>query len=155
MDALMHVSKLLRIFVTILLCMAVTPFPVGAMEYNATAVGEGLSWVGRAAGANRGIEVLADKFGIPLSVDDNAKLYSKPSVLLQQNEAIEFKVTILEDGLYTISFDVAAAPTLFNAPEGQLLVDGQIPSLEATNMVFPVYYKNSSDTFPLDEAIIS
>jgi ABC-type glycerol-3-phosphate transport system substrate-binding protein len=96
------------------------------------------------------VEVRADSFGLPLAEDETARLYDKASVLLRKNDSIRFKVQIEEDGLYTVSFDMAAAATLFNAPEGKLLVDGQIPASDVPSIIFPVFYKNSSDTFPLD-----
>lgn len=95
------------------------------------------------------IEIRADAFGLPLAVSEIAKLYEKPSVVLKVGDRIHFEVSIPADGQYIVSFDMMAADTFFSAPEGQLKVDGIIS--EATRrIVFPIFYKNSTDTFPQD-----
>ena len=96
------------------------------------------------------LEIRADAFGLPLSNHEMTQVYEKPSVLLQQNDTVRFTVLIEEDGLYTISFDAAALDSFINAPEGQLLVDGAFPSTDTQRLVFPLYYQNISDEFPLD-----
>ncbi len=96
------------------------------------------------------IEVRADSFGMPVSTDENASLYGKPSVLLEAGDKTRFKVKIEVEGAYTLSFDMLAAGSLFIAPEGQLLVDGSFPSEDAKSMVFPIFYQNTTNTFPLD-----
>jgi ABC-type glycerol-3-phosphate transport system substrate-binding protein len=149
----MKLIKLLRIVGAILILMTVLPFPVSAAPMGTGIYSAGrlaVSLRGEAASSGTGIEVRADSFGLPLAEDETARLYGKSSVLLKQNDSISFKVPIEADGIYTVSFDMASATTLFNAPEGNLLVDGKVPSSDAPNIVFPVYYKNSSDTFPLD-----
>ncbi len=95
-------------------------------------------------------EIRADTFGLPLASDQISGMYEKPSVLLKQNDSVKFKFTAEADGLYTVSFDMAAGESLFNAPEGQLQVDGKFPATESRRIVFPIFYKNSTDTFPLD-----
>lgn len=99
---------------------------------------------------SQAIEIRADAFGFPLSDHEITRLYTKPSVYLQQNDAVRFTALIEEEGLYTISFDMAAPDSFITAPEGQLLVDGAFPSNDARRIVFPIYYQNSQDEFPLD-----
>jgi ABC-type glycerol-3-phosphate transport system substrate-binding protein len=96
------------------------------------------------------IEIRADAFGLPPSENEFSNQYDKPSVFLQQNDFIRFNVLIEEEGNYTISFDMASLESYINAPEGQLLVDGNIPLIDAQRIVFPIYYKNTRSTFPLD-----
>jgi ABC-type glycerol-3-phosphate transport system substrate-binding protein len=96
------------------------------------------------------IEIGADAFGLPLSDHEIAGLYEKPSVFLEQNDRVSFPVLIEEDGLFSVSFDMAAAESFITAPEGQLLVDGTFPLTDTRRIIFPIYYKNSSDQFPLD-----
>lgn len=96
------------------------------------------------------IEIRADTFGLPLAEDDIARLYEKPSILLHQNDHLEFEVAIATEGRYTLAFDMAAPEAFINAPAGQLLVDGAFPASDAQRIVFPIYYQNTSDTFPLD-----
>jgi len=96
------------------------------------------------------IEIRADSFGLPLADHEIARLYEKPSVFLQQNDRVGFEVAIETEGLYTLAFDMAAPEAFINAPEGQLLVDGAFPSNDTQRIVFPIYYQNTSDTFPLD-----
>jgi ABC-type glycerol-3-phosphate transport system substrate-binding protein len=148
----MKLIKLLRIVGAILILMTVLPFPVSAASTGTRVHSADRQAVPfrEAASSGTGIEVRADAFGLPLAEDVTSSLYEKPSILLHQNDSISFKVQIDEDGLYVVSFDMAAAATLFYAPEGELLIDGQIPSSDTPNIVFPVYYKNSSNTFPLD-----
>lgn len=96
------------------------------------------------------IEIQADAFGLPLSRHEVAGQYEKPSVLLQPNDRVQFSVVIETAGSYTLAFDLAAPEAFLNAPEGQLLVDGAFPLPDARRLVFPVYYQNSADEFPLD-----
>lgn len=96
------------------------------------------------------IEVPADSFGVPLADSEIARMYAKPSVFLQQDDQFEFQVKIDEAGTYTIWFDVAAPEAFINAPEGQLLIDGTLPSDDTARIVFPVYYQNATDEFPID-----
>lgn len=96
------------------------------------------------------IEIGADSFGLPLSDHEAAQLYEKSAVFLPQNDTVRFAVSIEEEGFYTLSFDMAAPDSFLNAPEGQLLVDGAFPSDDAQRIVFPVYYQNGRNQFPLD-----
>jgi len=96
------------------------------------------------------IEIRADSYGLPLSDHEIARSYDKPSVLLQQGNKISFSVSIEDDGLYILSFDIAATESFIKTPEGQLLVDGEYPVGDTNRVVFPIYYKNSQDVFPLD-----
>lgn len=100
------------------------------------------------------IEIRADTFGLPLAEDEIAGWYEKPSVFLQQNDRVQFNVLIEKEGLYTFALDMAAPEAFINAPEGQLLVDGALPSNDTQRIVFPIYYQNVREStpgkFPLD-----
>ena len=96
------------------------------------------------------IEIGAEKFGLPLANDEFTQLYQKPSVLLQQDEEITFKVNIAEDNFYTVSFDILAAGSPLVKPEGQLQVDGDFPVSDARRIIFPIFYQNQINEFPLD-----
>ena len=96
------------------------------------------------------IEIGAEKFGLRLANDEFTQLYQKPSVLLQQDEEITFKVNIAEDNFYTVSFDMLAAGSPLVKPEGQLQVDGDFPVSDARRIIFPIFYQNQSNEFPLD-----
>jgi len=96
------------------------------------------------------IEIGAERFGLPLANDEFTQLYQKPSVLLQQDEEITFKVNIAEDNFYTVSFDMLAAGSPLVKPEGQLQVDGDFPVSDARRIIFPIFYQNQSNEFPLD-----
>ena len=96
------------------------------------------------------IEIRADTFGPPLANDEIARGYGNPSVSLAQNERVQFVVTIEEEGAYTIWFDMAAPESFINPPEGQLLIDGALPSTDTARIVFPIYYQNTAGEFPLD-----
>ena len=96
------------------------------------------------------IEVRADSLDHPLAQDQVSALYEKPSILLEKNDNVEFTITVNEDGFYIISIDMAAGGSLLSAPEGQLLIDGDFPSTDTQRIVFPIYFKNSTDKFPLD-----
>src|SRR4030042_160499 len=144
--------KFLRLFGSILVLMTFLPSPVYASwnkSQNPSISNLQSQSPGNLAGGKT-IEILADTYGLPLSTDDIAGVYGKPSVLLNQNDKVNFKVLIDLEGSYTISFDMTASETYINPPEGQLLVDGEYTSNGAQSFVFPIYYKNTTDTFPLD-----
>lgn len=94
-------------------------------------------------------EITADSFGLPLAQDDSARRYVKSSVLLQQGDSFQFDVTVPAEGEYTLAFDSAAPPDAA-APEGQMRVDGAFPDRGLERVIFPVYYRNSTDVFPKD-----
>lgn len=96
------------------------------------------------------IEISADAFGVPLSDHKGSDLYEKPSVFLQQNESIQFVVEIKEAGNYTLSFDTAVPDAFITPPEGQLSVDGTFPLDDMQHIVFPIFYKDKDNEFPLD-----
>ncbi len=96
------------------------------------------------------IEIRADAFGIPLTEHESARAYDKPAVYLREGETFTVTVPIEEEGPYTVSFDVAAPDSFLVPPEGQLLVDGAFPSEESPRIIFPVFYQNSREDFPLD-----
>ncbi len=97
------------------------------------------------------MEIRADAFGLPLANDDLARQYEKPCVRLGKGNRVHFRVRVEEEGEYTVAFDVAVPEeVVVTAPEGQLLVDGTLPVEDARRIVFPLYYQNSGDEFPLD-----
>ncbi|MCA9970099.1 MAG: extracellular solute-binding protein, partial [Anaerolineales bacterium] len=96
------------------------------------------------------IEIRADAFGLPLSTHDSAGQYAGPSVYLRAGDALSFTVDVAETGPYILSFDAAAPDAFLTPPEGQLRVDGAFPAEDARRILFPVFYQNSRDTFPLD-----
>jgi ABC-type glycerol-3-phosphate transport system substrate-binding protein len=97
------------------------------------------------------LEVRADAFGLPLASSDLARQYDKPCVQLEAGDSVRFTVSIPEEGDYTVTFDAAVPETvLVTAPEGKLLVDGDLPVEDARRIVFPVYYRSGARQFPLD-----
>lgn len=96
------------------------------------------------------IEIRADSFGLPLSDHPSAKEYDRPSVLLRSGDRIQFKVDIRTQGSYTLWVDCAALDDFINAPEGQWTVDGKFPLEDFRRVVFPIFFKDVSNTFPLD-----
>ena len=96
------------------------------------------------------IEVRADTFGLPLGGHALAAAYDKPSVLLEKGAQIRFTVEIPETGPYILSFDLAATESFINPPEAQLLIDGGFPTEDTRRIVFPIFYQNTGDEFPLD-----
>lgn len=103
-----------------------------------------------AARSQAAVEVRADTFSLPLAQDEIASQYSKPSVLLQQGDSLQFVVTIPADGEYVLTYDTVAAPLVLGSPEGQMRVDGAFPVSDLQRVIFPVYYRNSVDSFPKD-----
>lgn len=102
------------------------------------------------ASAVGGIEIRADALGLPAAQDALARAYAKPSVLLQAGDRVQFTATLPADGLYTVALDVAATESLFDAPEGQLLIDGAFPLPDLRRIVFPVFFENTAAAFPVD-----
>lgn len=95
------------------------------------------------------IEISADTFERLLAQDDLARQYEKPSVLLAQGDALQLEVTIPAGGEYVLTFDVAV-PAESSVPEGQMSVDSTFPVSDLQRIIFPVYYRSSTDTFPKD-----
>jgi ABC-type glycerol-3-phosphate transport system substrate-binding protein len=142
----------LRVIISVVLLITIVPIPVGA-----TPVGVYYSVHTDQDGqqpdlvANQDvIEIRADAFGLPLSDDEAAELYAKPSVFLEPDDRISFTVSIEGDGYYNLFIDLAATESFISPPEGELLIDGEYPSNDARRIVFPIYYQNSMDAFPLD-----
>lgn len=100
--------------------------------------------------AGEGIEITADSFNTPLSNHEAVEAYGKPAVFLEEREGATFTAEIEEAGDYTIWFDTAVPDAFITPPEAQLLVDGQIISEDTQRIVFPVFYEDSGDTFPID-----
>lgn len=96
------------------------------------------------------VEARADSFGLPLAQDEIAGQYSKPSVSLRVGDSLKFEATLPIEAEYTLAFDVAAPADVLTAPEGQLRIDGEFPVNDLRRVIFPLYYRNSTDTFPKD-----
>lgn len=145
--------RFLRVLGTILILIGTLPISASASlaaDQSGTAISSPSSPELSSKGAGE-IEISADKFGLPLANDNITGQYSKPSILLKQGETVQFKVDIVEDGDYSVSFDLAAtADSFINTPEGLLLVDNQLPSKETQRIIFPIFYKDSTNIFPLD-----
>ncbi len=96
------------------------------------------------------IEISAEAFGLPLAQDAVSRQYAKPSILLQQGDSVQFAVTIPESGEFTLAFESATPAAVLSAPEGQLRVNAAFPLSDLQRIIFPIYYRNSTDTFPKD-----
>ncbi|HAF47862.1 MAG TPA: ABC transporter substrate-binding protein [Anaerolineaceae bacterium] len=96
------------------------------------------------------IEIEATVFDFPISNDDIADLYDKPSIYLEKGDSLTFVVEIENPGDYTISFDIAAPESFINVPEGQLMVDGKFLLPDMRRIVFPLFYQNTANVFPKD-----
>jgi ABC-type glycerol-3-phosphate transport system substrate-binding protein len=96
------------------------------------------------------VEVRAETFSLPLSSDETARAYPKASVTLGQGDTLHFEATLPTDGDYTIAFDVAVPAAILAAPEAQLQIDGTFPISDLGRVIFPIYYRNSTNTFPKD-----
>ncbi len=99
------------------------------------------------------IEIMADAFDFPRSDHAATADYDKTAVFLQAEDAVSFTAVIPQEGLYTVWFDTAVPDSFLNPPEGQLLVDGQFPSLDTQRLIFPIFYQNAGaegDEFPRD-----
>jgi ABC-type glycerol-3-phosphate transport system substrate-binding protein len=144
--------KYLRVLISIAVLSAILPLPMQEISTDASYREVPAGSVQALAEADQVdiIEIQADAFGLPLSDHEAAALYAKPSVFLQPGDKVTFRVAIEHDGAYLLSFDLAATESFINPPEGQLLIDGKFPSLDSRRIVFPIYYKNSQDSFPID-----
>jgi ABC-type glycerol-3-phosphate transport system substrate-binding protein len=143
---------LLRYALVLLILITAAPFPVrSAILDLETSPGAGSSTLAHLPKDPVSvIEIPADNYGIPLADHPLAQSYSKTSVLLQAGDQVRFLAKIPESGLYTISFDMIAIESFINGPEGQLRIDGNYPCEDARRIVFPLYYRNTSNEFPLD-----
>ena len=140
----MKAVRLLRMLVAVVLLFSTVP-----VSAEGTAAAGPIAPVPQ-VDAGGEIEIRADSFGLPQSDHAAASAYAKPSVFLGPDDAVQFSASVPADGLYTVAFDMAATESFINAPEGQLLVDGAFPLVDAQRIVFPIYYQNTRDTFPQD-----
>ena len=148
MDRSLKLKRNLRVLISALILVSMVPFSVLAAQPQSPAPASDKS--ARLVEPGGGIEVLANTFGLPVSDHEIASLYQKPSVFLEQNDTVSFTVSIAQEADYTISFDMAATEAFINAPEGQLQVDGAFPFEDARRIVFPIFFENTADKFPLD-----
>ena len=144
--------KFLRLFWAVIILMTVLPSPAHTawIENRDRVVANQQIQLPVQAGSENDKEIRADTFDLQLSEDQIAEMYEKPSVFLQQDDSVQFTVVVDEDGLYTVSFDMAAGEAFINSPEGQLIVDGEFATGDAQRIVFPIFYTNRDDKFPLD-----
>jgi ABC-type glycerol-3-phosphate transport system substrate-binding protein len=96
------------------------------------------------------IEIRADAFGLPVAQDELAKQYNKPSVLLVAGAGLSVEVTIPIESAFTFAFDVLTTPDTLTPPEGQIRVNGEFPLPDLQRVIFPIFYKDSTNTFPKD-----
>jgi ABC-type glycerol-3-phosphate transport system substrate-binding protein len=152
MDMPSKPGKFLKVVAAVLVVLTLMPYPAPASGMTNLAAASLLSQgePPRLEGGTSTIEVRADAFGLPLAEDAFARLYDKPSVFLQQGDSVHFNAVITKDGDYTISFDMAAPESFIKTPTGQLMIDGEYPLSDTQNIVFPIYYQNSTDAFPVD-----
>lgn len=95
------------------------------------------------------ITLSADTFGLPLATGSMAEQYAGGSVLLQRGGSLQIAFTIPDEGEYIFAFD-AAATAESRVPEVQMSIDGTFPASDFQRLLFPLYYRNSSDQFPKD-----
>ena len=144
-------KRALQVIVSIVVMVTLSPSPGQASQYSQVPLPDGSHARSNSRTENLDmIEIRADSFGLPLSYDATAGKYEKPSVFLEQNDRISVTASIAQAGIYTLAFDFAAAESFVNPPTGQLLIDGEYPGEDAKRIVFPIYYQNSRDTFPID-----
>ncbi len=141
-----------RILGALLIAALSLPAPVGAgsMDGSAGLAGGGAARDRAPGSATDWIEIRADAFGLPLANDAVSAAYANPSVALDQGGELRFAIEVPAAGTYTLTFDAAAADSFMNRPEGQLQVDGAFPNQDARRIIFPVFYKNRTEEFPLD-----
>jgi ABC-type glycerol-3-phosphate transport system substrate-binding protein len=146
------IIRLVRILVSLVLLISIIPSPVSASPGNYARSREYGTGIQNGTFVERmePVEIRAEAFGLPLSDHELARYYDKSCVFLAPNDKVRFTFSIDFEGYYIMFFDLAALETFIKAPEGQLLVDGEFPLPGANRVVFPIYYQNSSDTFPLD-----
>lgn len=148
-----RVRKLVGIAVLLLSLFAAGPsfaHPPVAAEAPASVATLPLHYPSSQAGHPDAIEIRADSFGLPLTEHESARPYAKPAVYLREGDTIRFTVSIAEEGLYIVSFDMAAPDSFISPPEGRLQIDGVFPSEESPRIIFPVFYHDTADDFPLD-----
>lgn len=148
MDMPLTKSKIMRSIWSVLLLITMLPVSAGASAPTAPVPDKANLQVQLEEGPI--IEIGADSFGLPIADIEGTDLYDKASVILRAGEGITFPVEIVKDGFYTISFDMASTESFITPPEGQLKVDGDFPMADTRRIIFPNFYENSVDTFPLD-----
>lgn len=100
--------------------------------------------------AQPAIEIEAGAFGLPLAQDEISGQYAKASVRLHSGDALTFEVNVPAAGEYIVLFDAASAPESTTPPEAELRLNGDFPTRDLRRVVFPLYYRNSTETFPKD-----
>jgi ABC-type glycerol-3-phosphate transport system substrate-binding protein len=152
MELPLKVIRFLRILGTIVIITAIMPFSVQAARYkpiNLPTNRQPVNVTTRNT-VDQEIEITAQNFGLPLSDHEAAKSYEKPCVFLTVDDKVEFTVSIEQEGNYIISFDMAATQSFINPPEGQLKIDGKFPNPDSRRVLFPIFYQNTSNEFPID-----
>ncbi|MEZ4591245.1 MAG: extracellular solute-binding protein [Chloroflexota bacterium] len=150
----MTFPKSLRLSAAVLFLMwVIAPTSTHALwvwESGATAVPPSHTPLDQLVDPSNAVEITADAFNTPLSDDEAVELYGKPAVALAQGEAVQFTAVIPQTGLYTIAFDTAVPNATLTRPEAQLQIDGAFQSEDARRIIFPTFYQDSANEFPLD-----
>ncbi len=81
---------------------------------------------------------------------ENSKGYEKSVVHLKKEEAVEFTVTVEEEGLYEVAVDYYPLSEGLIEIQGQLMVNGAYPYYEARRIVFPVLWESATKNFEED-----
>lgn len=140
---------LVRVWVSLLAVMVLLPLPARSNTALRAAPRPALPAAFRAA-PPAVLEISADAFGMPLQNDEWTAAYPKPALRLERGDRIEVSFEVEEYGDYLLWMDVLAGPDLIGAPEGELRIDNRLPAADVPRVVFPVYYQNRADEFPLD-----
>ena len=141
--------RLVRVWMSLLAVVMLLPLPAQANPFLRAAPhlkpSPGFSVAPPAV-----LEISADAFGVPLHKDEWTAAYPKPAVRLERGDRIEVSFEVGDYGDYLLSMDVLAGADLIGSPEGELRIDDELPAADVPRVVFPVYYQNQADEFPLD-----
>ncbi len=142
----------LRVFISLLVLASVTmgPAVINIAAYSLPRAAYQVNQNLNKKDASAQIEITANAYDFPIRDDEISNLYDKPSIFLEKGDSLTFFVEIEKPGVYTLTIDMAAPESFINAPEGQLLVDGQFLSPDMRRIVFPIFYQNTANVFPKD-----
>ncbi|MCA1954646.1 MAG: extracellular solute-binding protein [Anaerolinea sp.] len=96
------------------------------------------------------IEIGAQAFGLPLIQDAITTQYDRDSVRLQAGQSFRVMLEVPETGDYLLRWDAVSPAEMLSAPIGQVRVDDVFPAPAWQRIIFPMYYRNSTATFPKD-----
>ena len=145
-------NHLLRFSFALIIFLTALPFQVQAAESDlkSSLLADFQSPAQNLSNSGQAIEIRADTYGLMPASHPLAQSYPKPSVFLHTGDQVRFSASIPQSGLYIISFDMAATESFIKGPEGQLLIDGEMPVEDARRIVFPLFYQNTVNEFPQD-----